>query len=457
MTLQIGLFLLTLVVLWAPLSWSQVGSGDSSQSSSTASSQQQSADGPQPVFTHPEDLPPLAMLSEVTSHSFIGLGLGATVAYDTNAASFSYQKYSQTLGILNPSIDLRQTRPTLTWDFGASGGLTTSNVPGYYSSSNPSAHAGFLYQISQRWQLKGSDFYTYTEDPFQYYEIISNAPTYNQPNPTIYVPLTTTETNYGHLDLTYQFTAHDSLTFTGTENFIRYLHDTYFAYNQYSWGGGASYQHIFSARFAAGGSYNFSALDFGHGESRSGISEIVGFLSYKISPHTSVAGWVGPEYTSTKNVVPIFCTPFGCYYYTLHNSAWSTAFGATYSWNGVHNAANASFIKSITNGGIILGLVDLYQATGNFTRQLTARWNFNASILYGNNTGYSTIFHARHLDSLTGNVGLSRQLTPDLTASVQYLRIWETQKNIIGAAAPKWTDNRFQFTLQYKWSHSLGR
>src|SRR5208283_5247444 len=126
MKLQFGLFPAVLALLWVPLAWSQVGSSDSPQSGSTDSSQQQAADGPQPVFTHPEDRPPLAMLDEVTTHSFINLGLGATVAYDTNAASFSYQHFSQTLGIFNPSLELRQTRPTLTWYVGANGGLTTS-------------------------------------------------------------------------------------------------------------------------------------------------------------------------------------------------------------------------------------------------------------------------------------------------------------------------------------------
>jgi len=443
--------------LWVPLAWSQVGSSDSPQSGSTDSSQQQAADGPQPVFTHPEDRPPLAMLDEVTTHSFINLGLGATVAYDTNAASFSYQHFSQTLGIFNPSLELRQTRPTLTWYVGANGGLTTSNVPGFYTNSNPTAQGGFIYQINHHWQLSGNDNYSYTSDPFQYYQFFAGAPTYNQPNPTIYVPLTTTETNYGNIDLTYQINAHDSLTFTGNENFRRYLHNTYSAYNLYSWGGAGSYQHVFSARFSAGGTYSFSAVDFGHGESRSGISTMQAFVNYQLSPHMVVTGWIGPQYTTTKNLIPIFCSPFGCFIEEFHNSAWSTAFGGTFDWSGQRNAANASFYKSISDGGILFGLVDLYLFNGNFTRQLTPRWTFNLGALYGNNTGYSTVFHARHLDSFTGNLGFTRRLSPTLSASVQYIRIYETQKNIIGAAAPKWTDNRFQFTLQYNWSHSLGR
>ena len=40
---------------------------------------------------------------------------------------------------------------------------------------------------------------------------------------------------------------------------------------------------------------------------------------------------------------------------------------------------------------------------------------------------------------------------------MQYLRYYETQKYLYPNSAPKWTDNRIQFTLQYNWGHSLGR
>lgn len=457
MKLQFGPFLVTLALLATPLAWSQAGSADSPQSGASDSSQQQPSDGPQPVFTHPEDRPSLAMLDEVTSHSYISFGLGEITAWDSNAAAFSYRGYSQTLFIVSPSLQLKQTRPTLMWYVSAFGGLTASTGSNYYTTSNPSASGGFLYQINRHWQLNVNDNYMYTADPFRQYLVFNSAPTYNQPNPTIYVPLTTTQSNYGNVDLTYQIDAHDSLTFTGTESFRRYLHNTYSAYNLYSWGGVAVYQHVFSPRFSAGTAYSFTSLDFGHGQSRSGIQEFQGFASYQISPHMVVTGWVGPEYTVTKNLVPVFCTPYGCFIEIAHNRSWDNSFGANFGWSGQRNALTGSFSKSISDGGVLLGIVKLYQFNGNYTRQLTPRWTFNLGTLYGNNAGYSTQFHFRHLDSFTGNLGLTRQLTPSLSAGVQYIRFYETQKNIIGAAAPKWTDNHIQFTLQYNWGHSLGR
>src|SRR5208283_1919770 len=159
MKLQLGPFVVITALLSAPLAWSQAGSNDSSQSGPADSSQQQAVAGPQPVFTHPEERAPLALLDEVTEHNYISLGLGLTTAWDSNAAAFSYQPYSQTMFIASPSLQLRQTRPTFTWYVGAYGGITTSTVPGYYNTSNPSASAGALWQINKHWQLNVSDNY----------------------------------------------------------------------------------------------------------------------------------------------------------------------------------------------------------------------------------------------------------------------------------------------------------
>jgi hypothetical protein len=417
MKLQFGPFLLITALLSAP-AWPQSGPS-LTPTTPVEVSQPQGDTGPQPVFTHPEEKPPLALLDEITAHSYVNVGLGVTTAWDSNAAAFSYHPYSQALFMFNPSLALRQTRPDFTWYVGVNGTLTTSTTPGYYNTSSPSANAGFTYDINKHWQIAGSDSYAYSYDPFQQYLVYSSTPTYNQPNPTVYVPLTTTESNYGNIDLTYQITAHDSLTFTGTESFRRFLHNTYSAWNLYTWGGVAVYQHVFSPKFSAGGAYNFTSLDFGHGQSRSGVQTFQAFASYRIAQHMTVTGWVGPELTNTKNLIPILCDPYGCFIEVRHNSQWDTAFGGSFGWQGQRNAASVGFYKSISDGGLLLGIVKMYQFNGNYIRQLSPRWSFALGALYGNNTGYSTRLHLQKLDSFVGNVGFTRQLTPSISANVQ--------------------------------------
>ncbi len=459
MNLQLGTLLVVMALLPAPLAWSQIGTGDAPQGGSVDSSQQQSADGPQPAFTHPEQRPPLAMLDELTEHNFLNVGLGATVAWDSNANSFGYQPYSRTLFIVNPSIELKQTRPTLTWYVSANGGLTTSTGQGYYNTSNPTASAGITYNIDKHWQISAYDSYLYSSDPYQQYLAYLGSPTYNQPNPAVYVPLTTTQQNSGVLDLTYRIGPHDTLTFSGTESFRRFLHNDAFSnYNLTTWGGSSSYQHLFSPKFSAGGAYSYGSLDFGHGQSRSGIQTLEAFANYQFSPHLSVGGWIGPQDTATKNKIPIFCTPYGCYIEVFHNNMWDVAYGGNFGWSGQRNAATVSFSKSVSDGGVGFGIAHVYTVNGNYVRQLDPRWNLQLGVLWGDTNGAaSQLTVHQHLNALAGNAGLTRQITPALSASVQYLRYYETQKYIYPTSAPKWTDNRIQFTLQYNWGHSLGR
>ena len=119
MKIQFGPFLIVLALLAAPLAWPQSGSGgsssggssqsgssDSSQNGASDSSQSPESSGPKQVFTHPEQKPPLALLDEVTAHSFIQLGLALGTSWDSNAASFAAQGYSQTLLTVGPSIGI---------------------------------------------------------------------------------------------------------------------------------------------------------------------------------------------------------------------------------------------------------------------------------------------------------------------------------------------------------------
>jgi len=461
-----------LAVLLTPLAWPQTGTGGSSSSSSSGSSQsgsdtsqsgsdtsqpQQASSGPKQVFNHPEQKPPLALLDEVPSPNFLNLGLSLGTSWDSNAAAFAAQGYSQTLITVQPFIGLQEVHPKVSWNLAYAGGFMYAPDRTYYNSMTHDATGSVLWQISPHWQITASDSYLYTADPFSAYLVQQGTPSYNQPNPTVYIPLATLEQNAATLNLTYQMTARDSLTFTGNENFRRYLHTSYSVYNEYTWGGLTAYQHVVSARMVVGGAYSFTSIDFGHGVSRSGVSMFQGFASYLVSPHVVVTGWIGPELTNTKSIIPVLCTPYGCFKEIVHQSSWNTAFGGTVGWNGIRNAISFTFAKQVTDGGGLLGVTRLFLASANYLRQITPLWSASLSGQYGTNTGISALYYHRHLDTLTGTFSLNRRFGPNWNATLQYLRFYERQKNIYTAAVPKWTDNRVAFTLQYNWGHSLGR
>ncbi len=457
---KLGPFLVALVVFSVPAAWSQTGTTgtttDQSQGDSTDQTQP-SSNGPQVAFTHPEQLPPLALLNEATADTGLQLGVTTGTTIDTNAGGFTPHPLLETWYFFRPNISILQIRPKVAWSLSYAGGFTV--VP-QLTQSNTMSHdatGDILYQLSRHWQLHAHDAFIYTADPFQSFDVIGGAPRYNDPNPTIYVPLAVQEMNSGLLQLTDQLTAHDSVSLTGTEFFRRFLNTSVSIYDSFGYGGQATYQHQFSARLAAGGGYSFTALDYDHGVSRSGISGYQGFVNYQLTPSMFVTGWLGPQHTSTKDIVPTACFPgFGCFgYHATYLSSWNIAGGGTFGWSGVNNALRVGFTKSNTDGGGILGTVRLYMLNASYRHQLTARWALTAGLLYGNNLSVSFAV-PRQYNSWNGNVAVTRHLSPAWNVTGQYFYIHQYQHNVYGSI-PTWNDNRFQIAIQYAWNHSLGR
>ena len=481
---QLGLSLVVLAVLSVPHAWSQTGSDQSqsgsadqsqngsanqSQSNSADQSQngstdqsQQSSTGPQVAYTNSEQLPPLTMLNEVTANTGIQLLMRTGAVMDYTSWAGSSHGYWQTLGQFGGGVNITQIRPTLMWNFQYNGGVSldalSSRGSSNYSTLYQRANANILWQFSKRWQLAVNDNYVYTNDPFEPYLTLDRVPTFNDPNPVIYIPQSVSEANVGSVNLTYQMTQHDSLTFTGGESFQRFINTLLAADNSYTYSAGSDYQHVFSAKLAAGGGYSFTALDYGHGLSRSGIQAITGFASYQLNPNMFVTGWMGPEHTASKDIVPTFCFPgFGCFgYHAQYQAQWNLAEGATFGWSGTRNALRVGFRHQISNGGGLLGTVRLYQLTVGYRRPLTQRWNFFAGFSYNNSL---SIFQYRangFLDALQATVRFSRQLSQSWNGSVYYSAIHESGRFTLPQTSTVGT-NGVGITLQYSWGHSLGR
>ena len=328
-----------------------------------------------------------------------------------------------------------------------------------YEALNQNGGAKILWQFARRWLLSADDNYIYSDDPFEPYVTIDGVPTFNNPNPVMYIPRAVNESNVGSVNLTYQMGAHDNLIFTGGESFQRWTNTTLSANNSFTYTGGFDYQHVFSARLSAGTGYSFTALDYGHGLSRSGIQALVGFVNYQLSPTMLVTAFVGPEDTATKDIVPTFCFPgYGCFgYHAVYQSQWNVAEGGTFGWTRRRNAFRAGFRHQNSDGGGLLGTVRLYQITANYRRSLAQRWNFSTGISYNNSLSISQSYNANgFLNALQARVTFSRQLSQSWNGSVYYAAIHESQRYTLPQSSTLGI-NGVGITLQYSWGHSLGR
>jgi len=456
----------TLFTNSAPGAWTDSGQNDSGQNGSsdtsqngTSDSSQNGVNGPQDTFGHPETLPPLNLFGDVTSHT----GLSISTAVGTLAERVSGEGVSewQNLSTFSGAIGLSQVRPTLAWGASYSGGINlTTGISNYnYTTLNQGANGRVTWNFAKRWQLKLKDDYFYSDDPFQPFLTYVGQPTPNNPNPVIYLPQAIVEQNQGHADILYQLSSHDILDFSGGESFQRYLRASYYSlWNSVTYSGAAFYQHQASARLSMGGGYQFAALDFGHGQSRAGVSTLEYFISYIFSPHVQGSVWVGPQYTTNKDIVPVFCSPYGCFVTTQHTQQWNVAEGGNFRYQrSTGDAFGVNFSHGVSDGGGILGASSIYQITATYGRPLNRLWNLGAGVNWSDSNSISEFYSGpQYLKSVTGTVGVTRQIISEAWFLNIYYAFIHQSQNYVGFPGV-YSTSGVGFTIRYSWNRGLGR
>ena len=439
----------------------QNGAGDSGQAGGSSGDNTQTGSiGPQDTFSHPETLPGLDLFSDQVSHT--GISIDTSVGSLAQHVSVTgFPGYWQALSNFGAGLTITQSRPTYGWLVNYEGGLnlTTGASTYNYANLNQSANAQVTWNFAKRWQMRLKDTYFYSDNPFQPFFTFLAQPTPNNPYPVTYLPQAVIEQNMAHMDLTYELSPHDIINFTGAESFNRYLRQSITSlYDSIDYSGAAFYQHAFSERLAAGGGYQFAALDFGHGQSRAGVQTFESFIEYQFSSRISASLWVGPELTATKDIVPVFCSPYGCLVDTMHAKSWSVANGGTFDWRiGKTDRLSVQGSHGVSNAGGLLGAAEIYQLTGTYGRPLTRVWNLGIGVNYSNSSTVSEVTNiTQYLRSTGGTIGVSRKVFNEAwNVNAYYAFIHQTQ-NYFGTPATISTSG-LGFTIRYVWSHGLGR
>jgi hypothetical protein len=436
----------------------QNGSGDPTQTDTGSDNSQAGTTGPQDTFAHPEQLPALSVFSDQVSHTGYVLNTYAgSIAQYTNTTGAP--SYWDTLTNVGAGISIAQYKASYSWVLNYQGGLDFSS--GYAVNEtqlSQTAFGGVTWNFAKRWQLKLKDSYFYSDNPFTPFLTYLGNPTPNNPNPVFYYPEAVVEQNQAHADLVYSLTPHDAIELSGSENFQRYIRGGGSAlWNSVSYSGGAFYQHTYSAQLAFGGGYNFSSLDFGHGESRAGVQTFEGFISYVFNPKVNFSLWIGPELTATKDIVPVFCDQYGCFVETQHAQSWSIAEGGTFKWKispGNEFAVQGS--RGVSNAGGILGAANIYQVVATYGRPINRVWSFGAGFGYSSSNSVSEFRADQYVNSLAGTVGFNRRLFSDAWTLNAYYAFVHQNENYFGLPATSSTSG-VGFTIRYVWEHGLGR
>ncbi|HZD30653.1 MAG TPA: hypothetical protein VE779_03240 [Candidatus Angelobacter sp.] len=459
MTRRLGALLLAIGILCGTCAWAQTDAGTPDTGAPTQP-------GPKPAFTYPDATPSLDFLNGSIENSSITLGINAGFSYvsDTYGA-LTTSNQDRWLVHIAPDIKIQQFLPHLAWHASYSGGYQyytqISGVGVNYNNNlfSQRAGGGFLWQMARRWQLMGDDNYTFSANPFDSYVSSVGTPTLNNPNPVAYYPLTQYTSNRAILTLTDQLSKTDTLAFTGTANLrntstYNLLSAVPF-YNLISYGGRASYSHQLSARLSLGADYDYNTLDFGHGQQRSGIQTIQMTGSYLLKPNMTISGWLGPQYTSTKDTLGVPIAPGEIVYVTQHSSLWSTSFGANFGWQSLRNSVRVGFSRQVLDGGGILATSQVNSIDGSYRRRLSSKMDCTVGGRYYHDT--STTVSSRSFDNYYINTGLTYRFSKSLQTTGLYSYLHQDQSNTILIGNAHYSTNLVGVTIAYSWTHPLGR
>ncbi|HVP54631.1 MAG TPA: hypothetical protein VMU45_06490 [Candidatus Eisenbacteria bacterium] len=444
----VGWMLLALLILGGGCARAQSDTGSADTGAPTQP-------GPKPAFTYPDATPSLDFLNGAIENSSLTLGISAGASYLDYTYSTLTSNQNRWLFHIAPSIKIQQFRPRLSWHVSYAGGWQIYTNPNNLSGSNSNlfaqnAGAGFLWQMARHWQLNATDHFTYSANPFDSFIAQPGTPTINNPNPVTYYPLTQYTMNNGVLSLTDQLTKVDSLAFTGTTSLRRTSTYNLLSvpfYNLVSYGGRASYAHKFSPRLTMGADYNYNSLDFGKGQQRSGVQTISMTVDYLIRPNMTISGWVGPEYTGVQTTILGIKLP--------HESFWSVSGGVNFGWQSLRNSFRAGYSRQVLDGGGYIGTSQVNSVNASYRRMLTAKLDASVGTAYFHDA--STTLSSRTYNHFYIDVTASYKLAKSLSASVQYAYLWQQLSSAFIINQGNYSNNLLGFSINYTWSHPLGR
>jgi prophage DNA circulation protein len=109
---------------------------------------------------------------------------------------------------------------------------------------------------------------------------------------------------------------------------------------------------------------------------------------------------------------------------------------------------------SVSNGGGVLGAVNLYTATLAYARPLSRVWGFSMAAMYDNSKSISHQVN-QYWNAATGMINFTRKIGESWNASAYLLFIHQTQ-NFYGTPGTS-SAAGLGLTLHYIWGHPLAR
>jgi len=413
--------------------------------------------------------PQLLPTSQGEVHNVLRGGLTLGALYDDNAVIANTQGSEYQYSI-SPSLALQQTRPHTAWSLDYRGGFTIEHTPletGVSVQNATSATADLQHLFSPRLLLELREDYLRTNVLFGYTTETQSVSALSGPgqlNSFIAIPAATRTVDVSTGNLTYQLTQHSSMGFSGSYSIQRFrdvavapgvalsLIDTRTAT------GRGFYALEISRRNKIGFEYQLQDLRFQGNIARTVDQTIFAFEEIALTNSMTLTLYGGPDRTHAHNNILLLGSNQSTSVVPMVNDNLSPAGGAMFTLRGKFVALRLSGQRIVTDGSGSTGAVRSTNASAEFRRDFTNRWNLGLRYLYSDgrllvdaaNAGNSRItFHQ-------GSLILERRLSERLVVRGLYTRLQQESAGT-PAALTTGNHNRVAVELAYQFARPVGR
>ncbi|MFZ0477723.1 MAG: hypothetical protein WAL71_01140 [Terriglobales bacterium] len=423
----------------------------------------------------------LAFPAELERSNYLRAGVNVGATYDDNPllvpsgyiANSPYPRQeSDTSESVYGNVRIDESFSRMRWSLGYAGGLTVNQKITSQDEGSHNVNFDSLFRLSPHVNLRVAETFSLTTGMFDS-GIAGQEPGAGGPNTSVLTPLSTQRSTLTTVEMNYHFALNDvvgvsgsyyDLNFTNVPTVLTNSETETGLSNTQTATGAAFWLHKIFRGDWAGLSYRFDRITF----NPDGESQVHSFLAVdtmNLGNRFSLAAFVGGQYSDNQALV----AGAGSGPAQLsETTSWSPAGGIEAGWRNGKTSLLAGYSRSISDGGGVLGAVQLGNAYGSFRRELAPGWAVTATASYGTNApvlpaavvsslGGTTSTNLYALNVTSAGAAVERNVGKKLGLRLGYTHDFQQQQQIgAGNTELDISRNRFIAMLSYQWSKPLG-
>lgn len=352
-----------------------------------------------------------------------GILLGAN--YDDSAVPNAFPRKWDINYFVTPRISLQETRERVVWGFSYSPGIELSQNLLYGNQFAQKFGGNIAWRTTPHGTLSAQQYYLVTTNPFLGFSTTQPGPIIS-PNETIYLPNVRQTMILSNVLYSYQANAQTTMGFGGSFQQQKYDRipqsgsSTPLIHAQVA-SGEAFISHQVTPRVQIGFQYGGQVLKFPKQNARTTTHSFLLFDQMNLSPNTSITLYGGPEYSLTSNVV-VLNLGFIIVSIPVNANQWSGSGGVIYNWTGHRLAASVDFSRRVSDGGGLIGAVELTSGTAQLSWQIARSWSLKSTIAGADNQLLAVSSGNNELRTYSAQVGLTRRFGRDVALDLFYRR-----------------------------------